>query len=293
MSMRPQRLILSRKGFDTSSGGCPSPIFPDGAMFSLPIPEAPGAHAITYADVRYRSSVGAMVAELTNGRTAPNCSAHLDPDVREDSLQRQGGWRPLFGQKGAPQGHLRNQQVGAGDLFLFFGLYRRVENPNGRWRFVRGQSPLHILWGWFQIERTYDLTGIERDAVPPWARYHPHMQDSYLSEKNNTLYVASDTWDMGDGRSAAGAGGFPAVDDRLVLTAPGPSPSCWRLPRWFYSDGNRMPLSHHSDPRRWDYDDEYAYLRSVPIGQEFVLDLEHYPEALPWVSDLIRDFGQR
>ena len=26
------RLILSRKGFDSSSGGCPSPIFPDGIV---------------------------------------------------------------------------------------------------------------------------------------------------------------------------------------------------------------------------------------------------------------------
>ncbi len=36
--MKPKKLILSRKGFDSASGGCPSPIFPDGTMFSLPIP---------------------------------------------------------------------------------------------------------------------------------------------------------------------------------------------------------------------------------------------------------------
>ena len=27
--MEPKKLILSRKGFDSASGGCPSPIFPD------------------------------------------------------------------------------------------------------------------------------------------------------------------------------------------------------------------------------------------------------------------------
>ncbi len=36
--VKPKRLILSHKGFDSRSGGCPSPIFPDGTMFSLPIP---------------------------------------------------------------------------------------------------------------------------------------------------------------------------------------------------------------------------------------------------------------
>jgi len=33
------RVILSRKGFDSSFGGCPSPILPDGTLLSLPIPE--------------------------------------------------------------------------------------------------------------------------------------------------------------------------------------------------------------------------------------------------------------
>ena len=32
------KLILSRKGFDSQSGGCPSPIFPNGTLYSLPIP---------------------------------------------------------------------------------------------------------------------------------------------------------------------------------------------------------------------------------------------------------------
>ncbi len=33
------KIILSRKGFDSSAGGVPSPIFPDGGLLSLPIPD--------------------------------------------------------------------------------------------------------------------------------------------------------------------------------------------------------------------------------------------------------------
>ena len=33
------KIILSRKGFDSTAGGKPSPIFPDGSIFSLPIPQ--------------------------------------------------------------------------------------------------------------------------------------------------------------------------------------------------------------------------------------------------------------
>ena len=36
--VKPNKLIIGRKGFDAGSEGCPSPIFPDGTMFSLPIP---------------------------------------------------------------------------------------------------------------------------------------------------------------------------------------------------------------------------------------------------------------
>ena len=33
------KLILSRKGFDSSSGGQANPIMPDGTVLSLPIPD--------------------------------------------------------------------------------------------------------------------------------------------------------------------------------------------------------------------------------------------------------------
>ena len=90
------RLILSRKGFDTSCGGCPSPILPDGRMVSLPIPDA--RSPIRYGDIRWGEyDLGALVGDLTRGRIAPTQAAHLDPDLRRESLPRRPGWRPLFG----------------------------------------------------------------------------------------------------------------------------------------------------------------------------------------------------
>ncbi|CAI8922445.1 hypothetical protein EMIT0158MI4_310005 [Burkholderia ambifaria] len=41
------------------------------------------------------------------------------------------GWRPALGQTGAAQGHLSNNGVGAGDVFLFFGWFRQVEKSRG------------------------------------------------------------------------------------------------------------------------------------------------------------------
>lgn len=86
---------------------------------------------------------------------------------------------------------------------------------------------------------------------------------------------------------------FPKFDQRLVLTDPnGASVSQWRLPRWFYPGDNKPSLTYHGNvPERWRRDANHTYLRSVGRGQEFVLDLDHYPEAVRWFSDLVNTFG--
>ncbi|HEX6606573.1 MAG TPA: hypothetical protein VF276_06620, partial [Chloroflexia bacterium] len=49
------KIILSRKGFDSSIGKVPSPIFPSGELRSLPIPDhdqPPHAGGRSYKDIR-------------------------------------------------------------------------------------------------------------------------------------------------------------------------------------------------------------------------------------------------
>ena len=54
------KLILSRKGFDSQSGGCPSPIFPDGTLYSLPIPD--DQSEVTYGNLWHGdTNIGKMV----------------------------------------------------------------------------------------------------------------------------------------------------------------------------------------------------------------------------------------
>ena len=47
------KVILSRKGFDSSNGGCPSPIMPDNTLLSFPIPSDDG---VSYDELGYRPS---------------------------------------------------------------------------------------------------------------------------------------------------------------------------------------------------------------------------------------------
>ena len=85
------KLILSRKGFDSSYGGCASPIFPDSALYSLPIPDC--YSNITYGDIRHGdTNIGEMVEDLTDKDVKRDHYAHLDPDINLRSLStRQEG----------------------------------------------------------------------------------------------------------------------------------------------------------------------------------------------------------
>ncbi len=294
------KLILSRKGFDSSNGRCPSPIFPDATMFSLPVPLE--RDKITYGELRHVSedlgviNIGDVVEDLTRGRPkypsyGHDSPAHLDPDINRRAYPRKKGWRGLFGQADGAETHLYNEQVEEGDLFLFFGLFREVEQTNGRWRFVRGTTRRHVLFGWLQIGDIYPQVGSEGPSIKglPWASHHPHLQ---YGGGNNTLYVASEDLKIGNRFKASGAGVFPKLRDDLVLTEPGRSASNWRLPEFFHPEG-KTPLSWQGGVKNWKSRGGYAYLKSADIGQEFVLNLDEYPEAIGWASGLIRDFGER
>ena len=78
------KIILSRKGFDSTSGGYPSPILPDGTLLSLPIPDDTNYYELLrYKDKNYAE----IINELTNCKgSAGRC--HYDPDIREGAIDQ-------------------------------------------------------------------------------------------------------------------------------------------------------------------------------------------------------------
>lgn len=119
----------------------------------------------------------------------------------------------------------------------------------------------------------------------PWARGHPHLSkpDRY---KNNTLYLASEHLSSLDLESPGG-GIFDQLRPELILTETDPYSGCatWTLPRWIHP-GKRTPLSYHSRPNRWTDRATSVRLQSAYPGQEFVLDLDEYPEAYDWLREI-------
>ena len=164
------KLILSRKGFDSGSGGCPSPILPDGSMFSLPIPSGDRER---FEDLQHGDlDIATVVTGITGGRISGRESVHLDRDLNFNAYRHRKDraawqqWRGMLGLAGIAQGHLERQGVGASDVFLFFGLYRRVEKTAQRWHFVRGTTEMHVLWDWATIDQKYRVADIGPNDLP-------------------------------------------------------------------------------------------------------------------------------
>jgi hypothetical protein len=277
------KIILSREGFDSAAGGVASPILPDGTMLSLPIPDR--ASPIRYADVRLHGhDLGPLVDGLTRGKMKANYGAHLDPDVVPDALPRLPGWRPTFGQAGSEQSVLVREGVGPGDVFLFFGWFRDVVQDGAVLRYRRGAPDLHVIWGWMQAANVVDVaTG----AVPAWASYHPHVAAA-AGRTNSTLYLGGDRLEIGGAALCLpGSGVFRSYHDRLRLTKAGATRSVRNLPGWFELKPGRRALGYHTEPSRWSRDGDRVDLQAVARGQEFVLDVRQYPEAIAWLRQLL------
>jgi len=287
------RIIFSRKGFDSSFGGKPSPIMPDGRMVSLPIPSKQSpkqSPTIRYKDIHWQGyDLGMFVSDLTGGCISASYFAHLDPDIRSESLfHRHSEWRPLFGQTGIAQGHLRNNSVQAGDIFLFFGLFRDVIQSSEKLEWNRHSQRRHVLWGWLQIDEVLKVDGCNLSKYE-WATYHPHFHRK-KPEPNNTLYIARKYLTLPGVSSCvlAGAGVFSHFSEQLVLTAPAATTTCqWELPQWFYPRDGKCPLTYHADLARWQRTKNSTRLNAVAKGQEFILDTGDFPEAIEWLKRLL------
>ena len=294
----PKRIVISRKGFDSGTGCIPSPIFEDGTMLSLPIPDSAGT--VSYADLTMNGhSYGKLISDLGGmkqskdgmKRLSADDKVHLDPDLLRSVCQRRAGWRPSYGQCDSSLTILQKHEIGRGDLFLFYGWFRYCELIGGRYQYVKKEPDLHVIFGYLKVD---EMIRISNDPVPTWAMDHPHLTDTARKKDNNMLFVGADSLGIEGAEDLPGAAAFhkfKKIDDReesaLQLTAPGKSRSWWRLPKWIYPRLGVPTLSSHERAERWKSEGEFCLMQNVSRGQEFVLDVQYYPESIEWVRNII------
>jgi hypothetical protein len=271
------RVIFSRKGFDSQYGKVPSPIL-NGRPYSIPIPATKMPSATRFCDVK--SPGCEIVEDLTKKQILASSFCHLDPDIEFNSLDRDFGWHGTFGQTSAASGHLDRMGVSEGDLFLFFGLFRSVCNQCGSWKYVGEKH--HRIFGWLQIGQIIhldkDFSAVLKQY--PWLKAHPHVQPGWERERNNRLYVAASSTNIGTKNVASSGSGI--FSKGYKLTAGGQTPSIWKMPDWINTRHNGPGMSYHP-PSRWL---ENGLLKSAAKGQEFVVPDVPTDEGIKWLHDL-------
>ena len=194
------KIVFSRKGFDSSSGGYPSPII-DGTPVSLPIPTNKRS-VTTYEDL----GLGDIVEQITKRRLRRFSFCHYDPMFENG--------RCAFGQTGAAQSHLKNNGIVEGDTFLFFGLFSKLD----------GTDRHHRIFGYLRVDSIQHLGPTPQidDQPKGFSVRHPHTIGIW--NPNNTLYV-------GKGHTAGN------VTRTLCLSRSNTFVSHWKIPTWLRSTG--------------------------------------------------------
>jgi len=303
------KVILSKKGFDQGSAGFPNPILEDGSMISLPIPvtDHKEDHRIRYSEIQYGKNkklielLERMGIKKIKGTSLRQLSAHLDPDLRQESYPHKPGWRGVFGINGNCQTHIENNgNVSQGDIFLFFGWFEKYRH-DGTCKLVNVENRKdyrtgrHAIFGYLQIDTILPLWNMKDSdtRIESWMEYHPHIGkdrkivgNSYFGK--NTLYVARKSLDFAPEKP--GFGLFRHDDDtagHITLTKRGCTRTQWALPPAFTTP-KQVKIS--GNPDGWKTWKQKRYFQSVrTYGQEFVI--EESVEVEKWAQSLVRDYA--
>jgi len=262
------KIIFSRKGFDSAAGGFPSPIFPDGTLFSIPIPSR--FDKLSYGDLQGEwdgTPISLILNDLSGGKIYRQKSWHVcDYSSDEQRCHHDPMWiskEPMpklaLGQAGRADGHLRKQNISIGDIFLFYGWFRQVDFIDGRWSYCPTAKDVHVIWSYMTIGDVLriDTPSQKADAVSAYhfLKQHPHLDRR--QDSNNSIYISKEA-------RALSFGDYNCLTDMKVYEGR----AKWRMPRCM----NQPNAFSYLKDFVLDKDD--VIIRYRGYGQEFVLDLE-------------------
>jgi len=265
----PKKVILSRKGCDSSYGGASSPIMPNGDLISIPIPANEKEKGISYSKIHYGNKSYLEIMKELGLKIPASETCHFDPDLIKEGYHRKENWRGVFGQHGAALTHLENQNLAKGDIFLFFGSFKRTYQ-NHKLNFERDYAR-HIIFGYLIVGEILKVDS----QVNPIFNEHPHFENKELYSPRNTVYIAA---------QEEGYGTFKYREE-LVLTKNGFPKSLWELPLIFHPLKGTN-ISRHSE-KDFEIRNQSVFLRTRGIGQDFVISGN--PKIIEWAENIIEE----
>jgi len=265
--MLATRIVFSRKGFDSSAGGFPNPIFPDGTMYMIPIPDKNSP--VSYKDLNFSyagDSIQKILNDLTKKRIklkgkTKHCDykeekfkCHLDPmEIEHPKFHG-----IAFGQLGGMASHLIRKGINEGDIFLFFSWFKEVEKVRGTWRYKKFSRDIHAVWMIMEVGEIVQLNPKKvKDILDifPFLKKHPHIE---IKDKFPNVIFLSKRWKK------------LKFQESLILTdlLNYKGRRYWRLPKYFKQPQAFSFLKHLT------LEGQDVLMKSPGRGQEFVLDME-------------------
>lgn len=278
------KVIFSRKGFDSSYGGFPSIILPeemDSKMISFPIPETnPKSEGKKAEEIRFLLKQRVMSLkdifdelEISDKIKMPSDSAqkglqninkfHFDPEIQTVENMRSYA---AFGQSGSASSHLLNNGLQPGDVFLFFGTFKKTILENNKITYDSGMYEIHTIWGYMIVDDIIHVNKIE-DVVKKYTgiKTHLHFINKENEEKNgNNIIICGKNFGTFD------------YEDKYRLTKLGYSKTIWELPD-FFRGADISYCNKVENPSRF---------KSAEIGQEFVVTNFDELKMKNWLIDL-------
>lgn len=268
------RVILSRKGFDSTNGGIASPIFEDGAMISFPIPSELD-NSETYEQLSYKKENYKKILKDLNYNGIESC--HVDPDLdQKRRVKKISNWVPAFGQINSSARYLTNIGVKEGDIFLFFGNFHQVCQTGGKYKYTRRtgdfykDKDLQVIWGYLQVGRILSTSEEQKEL---W--WHPHSIEERRKNPTNLIFIASKTLSFDKTKSGAG---LLLFDKKRVLTLENANKATWKMNKVY-------DPKHIKGHRKNSAKDPETGIYYAGIWQE--IGLHESDECTKWARDII------
>ena len=264
------KIILSRKGFDSGYGKVASPILSGGTMLSMPIPAGNEGSKTKFTDLSYDGqNYRTLLESLGYPKDQGEC-CHLDPDIREEIRTNPiPDWKPAFGQEKAAQSYLQKCGVGEGDIFLFFGWFKKAKAAD---KSFYETGNLHAIYGYLQVGKIITDEKEIREQYP----WHPHSEGGY--DKNNTLYIPSERLIIDRTDFGKGYGTLDYRPDR-ILTKENLTRAQW-IPHPFLMPEYILGCNRKNSSKK-----DALYYQGQ--WQEIVFDGDHDPGLIEWVKKIL------
>jgi hypothetical protein len=295
------KLILSRKGFDSKAGGDYSPYnHVTGRYIVLPIPgQKQYPEMKSFDNVRIPEDYLQIgnnadnIRDLLNAKELrinrktiklvndPNNFVHFDPMLGPSPWNNQKEFSVCgYGQAAQAGKLLNNQGVGIGSLFLFFSRFKPVSSSK-EYACQPWPDGAYYIYGWMRVGKCArslkDLKSFKKVA-----KYHHHAY-MFGVWSNNTIYLPAEK--LFTDQDIPGCGYFTTLNQSLNLSCSQSQnrPSNWKLPQCF-SEQRYRPTYIKNRIQPCPYDNSACCANTAIQGQEFVTELTN--GRLDWVKEL-------